>query len=82
MLLSAAARFRAGLLFLIVGVAAFTGQAALAQTATNPNCTAEAVFYNPGSGEDIVVPEGYKVEVFARDLNFPTGIAFLSLIHI
>jgi len=76
MLLSAAARFRAGLLFLIVGVAAFTGQAALAQTATNPNCTAEAVFYNPGSGEDIVVPEGYKVEVFARDLNFPTGIAF------
>ena len=76
MLLSSAARFRAGMLFLVMGVAIFTGQTALAQTATNPNCPAEAVFYNPGNGEDIVVPEGYKVEVFARDLNFPTGIAF------
>ena len=45
-------------------------------TATNPICPAEEVFYNPGNGEDILVPSGYKVEVFARDLNFPTGIAF------
>src|SRR5215510_6572541 len=42
----------------------------------NPACPGEEVFFNPGNGEDIVVPEGYRVEVFARDLNFPTGIAF------
>src|ERR687887_2587686 len=78
MLLSSAARFRAGMLFLVMGVAIFTGQTALAQTATNPNCPAEAVFYNPGNGEDIIVPQGYKVEVFARDLNFPTDVAFRS----
>jgi glucose/arabinose dehydrogenase len=47
-----------------------------AQSASNPVCPTETVFYDPGHGEDIVVPEGYKVEVFARDLNFPTGIAF------
>ena len=50
--------------------------AAAVTTATNPICPAEEVFYNPGNGEDIIVPAGYKVEVFARDLNFPTGIAF------
>src|SRR5262249_54715824 len=42
----------------------------------NAACPGEQVFYNPGNGEDIVVPEGFRVEVFARDLNFPTGIAF------
>ena len=44
--------------------------------ASNPLCPGEAVLYNPGNGEDIVVPSGFKVSVFARDLNFPTGIAF------
>ena len=33
-------------------------------------------FYSPGNGEDIVVPPGFKVSVFAKDLNFPVGIAF------
>ena len=47
-----------------------------AQQAGNPACPGEEVFYNPGNGEDIVLPEGYRVEMFARDLNFPTGIAF------
>src|SRR6266850_40864 len=42
----------------------------------NPNCTGESVFYNPGHAEDIVVPKGFKVEVFARGLNFPTDVAF------
>src|SRR5438128_373932 len=50
--------------------------ASAVNTATNPICPAEEVFYNPGNGEDIIVPSGYKVEVFARDLHFPTGIAF------
>jgi len=54
---------------------------AFAQSATNPICPEEAVFYNPGDGEDIVVPRGYKIEVFARDLNFPTDVVFLGNRH-
>jgi glucose/arabinose dehydrogenase len=42
----------------------------------NPACPGEDVFYDPGNGEDVIVPKGYKVEVFAKDLNFPTAIAF------
>jgi glucose/arabinose dehydrogenase len=55
---------------------------AWAQARSNPACVdqpaGEAVFYNPSNGEDIVVPRGYKVEVFAKDLNFPTAIAFVG----
>jgi glucose/arabinose dehydrogenase len=43
---------------------------------TNPNCPANAAFYNPSHGEDIIVPKGFKVDVFAKDLNQPTGLAF------
>ena len=49
---------------------------ASAQMVGNPACPGEEVFYNPGNGEDIVVPNGYKVEVFLKDLNMPTDIAF------
>jgi len=34
------------------------------------------VFFNPGNGEDIIVPDGYKVSVFVQGLNFPTALAF------
>ena len=47
----------------------------------NQNCLEESVFYNPGNGEDIIVPKGFKVEVFARGLNFPTDIAFVGNKH-
>ena len=49
-----------------------------AATVANPLCPREAVSFNPGNGEDIVVPPGFRVSVFASGLNFPTGIAFLS----
>jgi glucose/arabinose dehydrogenase len=49
---------------------------ALAATVANPACPIEAVQFNPGNGEDIVVPEGFKVSVFAKGLNFPTAVAF------
>jgi glucose/arabinose dehydrogenase len=49
-----------------------------AQTKANPNCPEETAFYNPGEGDDIVVPKGFKVEVFARDLNMPTDVAFVG----
>ena len=45
-------------------------------TVGNPACPGEDVFFNPGNGEDIVVPAGYQVSIFAKGLNFPTGIAF------
>jgi glucose/arabinose dehydrogenase len=44
----------------------------------NKNCTEESVYYNPGNGQDIVVPKGYKVEAFITGLNFPTDIAFVG----
>src|SRR3989454_9508632 len=42
----------------------------------NPICPGEDVFFNPGSGEDIVVPSGFTVSVFKAGLNFPTAVAF------
>jgi glucose/arabinose dehydrogenase len=65
-------------LLAVAGIAA--APAALGQ-GTNPICPEEAVFYNPGDGQDIVVPRGYKVEVFASGLNFPTDIVFLGSRH-
>src|SRR5262245_46832306 len=47
-----------------------------AATVGNPICLVETVLYNPGNGEDIVVPSGYHVSVFAKGLNFPTAVAF------
>src|SRR6266853_1697183 len=55
--------------------------AAWAQTKSNPVCPTETAFYNPGHAEDIVVPKGYKVEVFATDLNMPTDVAFVGDTH-
>ena len=34
----------------------------------NPICPNESVFYEPGRGEDIVVPAGYRVKVFWRKI--------------
>jgi glucose/arabinose dehydrogenase len=47
-----------------------------AYAAENDACPGEGVFFDPSNGEDIIVPPGYKVEVFASGLNFPTNIAF------
>jgi len=44
----------------------------------NPICPTETAFYDPDQGKDIVVPAGFKVSVFAKNLNAPTGIAFLG----
>jgi len=63
--------FVALLAFVVLGAAS-----AEAQLVGNPACPGEDVFFNPSNGEDIIVPPGYKVEVFASGLNFPAGIAF------
>jgi len=47
-----------------------------AATVANPICTNNTALYNPDQGQDIVVPPGYAVSVFAKDLNFPTAVAF------
>jgi hypothetical protein len=49
---------------------------ARAATVANPLCPAEVVFFAPGTGQDITVPPGFTVSVFASGLNAPTGIAF------
>ena len=46
-------------------------------TVANPICPSEKVLFNPDTGSDIVLPKGFTVAVFAKGLNFPTGIAFL-----
>ena len=53
--------------------------AAGAATVANPLCPTETVKFDPGQGQDIVVPTGFKVSVFASGLNFPTGIAFRKM---
>jgi hypothetical protein len=55
-------------------------------TRGNSLCPGEDVFYNPDNGNDIVVPPGFTKSRFVtrdangnvKDLNFPTGIAFLG----
>src|SRR5882724_3583941 len=47
-----------------------------AATVVNPLCSGEDVTFNPGNGEDIVVPPGFKVSVFVTGLNAPTAVAF------
>ena len=74
---------RAMLLVLValVSIATLPPAIADAQTRTNhtAGCDGNTVNYNPANGEDIIVPQGYKVERFSKiDLNFPTGIAFLG----
>jgi glucose/arabinose dehydrogenase len=64
----------ASLLLAGMGAAPFAAYA----DKSNPVCPVESVFYDPGHGQDIVLPEGYKIEVFAKDLNFPTDVAFLG----
>ncbi|HUI98027.1 MAG TPA: hypothetical protein VLX44_19880 [Xanthobacteraceae bacterium] len=50
--------------------------AAEAANVVNPECQVENAAFNPGNGQDIVVPPGFKVSRFASGLNFPTGLAF------
>src|SRR5215472_583945 len=50
--------------------------AAQAATVANPLCPVETAIFAPDQGQDIIVPGGFKVSVFASGLNAPTGIAF------
>jgi len=55
---------------------------ALAEAATpivaNPLCPSETAFFAPDNAQNITVPKGFTVSVFASKLNMPTGIAFLG----
>ena len=55
--------------------------AAYADTIANPLCPDNTALFNPGTGQDIIVPAGFKVSVFAKGLNFPTGIAFRGTVR-
>ena len=56
-----------------------SGASAAPPTVTNPLCPTEIVFFDPGQGQDIIVPKGFKVSVFVSGLNMPTGLAFRSM---
>lgn len=74
---SAARRFGVSpLAMLVLAGMVLSPPAASAAMVGNAACPGEEVFFDPGRGEDIIVPPGYKVEVFASGLNFPTNIAF------
>ncbi len=69
----------AALLLAGIGVAPLalpTAAYAAVVTVANPICPINTALFNPDSGQDIVVPPGFKVSVFKAGLNFPTGIAF------
>ena len=52
---------------------------AVAGTVANPLCPDNTALFNPSTGSDIILPAGFTVSVFKAGLNFPTGIAFLSV---
>lgn len=69
--------YKAALLASVAGCALLcTSQVSTARTVANPLCADNTTLFDPGNGEDIVVPPGYKVSVFKSGLNAPTGIAF------
>src|SRR6516162_10696027 len=55
---------------------------AAAQTVSNPStapdCMNNTAFYNPTLPPSINLPPGFTASVFAKNLNMPTGIAFLG----
>jgi hypothetical protein len=67
---------RLTLLCSVAGCSLVGAHVALAAQVANPICTDNTALYDPGQGQDIVVPPGYTVSAFATGLNFPTGIAF------
>jgi len=71
-----AGRPKLGAITAALVLAGIASSPSLVFAATNAACPEEAVFFDPGHGQDIIVPEGFKVEVFAKGLNFPTAIAF------
>ena len=60
---SALSKTKARLLGCLAGGVAVSilPSAALAATVANPLCPTETVKFDPGQGQDIVVPKGFKV---------------------
>ena len=71
-------RFRIAMTVVIALALCLISAFAAATTVANPLCPDNTVLFNPGQGQDIVVPPEFTVSVFAQGLNFPTGIAFLK----
>jgi hypothetical protein len=62
----------------VVPLLVLPGTARATNTVANPLCPTEIAFFAPGNGQNIIVPEGFTVSVFAAGLNMPTGIAFVG----
>src|SRR4051794_19202282 len=67
---------RTTLMCSVAGCVLLAAPTTYAATVANPICPDNTALFDPGNGEDIVVPPGYSVSVFKSGLNFPTGIAF------
>jgi hypothetical protein len=50
--------------------------AAQAAVLSNPICPNNSAQFDPGSGQGIVVPPGFKISVFASGLNFLPELPF------
>ena len=63
-----------------VAFAPFLALPAAGEAATpvvaNPLCPVETAFYAPDTGGDIVVPPGFTVSVFAKNLGFSQACAW------
>jgi hypothetical protein len=62
-------------MFLLTGIVLSPSEASTKE-AGNAACPEHEVFFDPGKGEDIFIPSGFKIEVFATGLDFPVSIAF------
>jgi hypothetical protein len=66
----------------VLGAAPLLLTPAAAQTVSNPStapdCMNNTAFYNPTLPPSINLPPGFTASVFAKNLNMPTGIAFLG----
>jgi hypothetical protein len=62
----------------LVAVPTVTEAQTVSNPSTAPDCMNNTAFYNPTLPPSINLPPGFTASVFAKNLNMPTGIAFLG----
>jgi len=62
----------------LVGLATVATAQTVSNPSTAPDCMNNTAFYNPTLPPSINLPPGFTASVFAKNLNMPTGIAFLG----
>jgi len=62
----------------LLAVPTVTEAQTVSNPSTAPDCMNNTAFYNPTLPPSINLPPGFTASVFAKNLNMPTGIAFLG----